>query len=215
MSTYTITKSFGWDGEVTDNVRTLCRMFGLTIESFSARAVSFNCRLQIEQGDVVYFTGPSGSGKSVLLNELEREVPASERMNLADVGLNSDKSLIDCIDSDFFTSLKLLSIAGLSDVFCMLNQPVNLSEGQQWRFRLAKGLASGKKFIFADEFCTSLDRISASTVAYEVHRFAKKHSVTFILASSHEDILADLLPDTIVTRDLSGNTQVVYKERRR
>jgi len=214
MVCYTVSKRFGWSVEVTDNVRAVCRMFGLTLERLSEESVNFDCRLEVKEGDIVYITGPSGSGKSVLLREIEKQVSASERVNLVDVELSSKRALIDCIDGDFFGALKMLSIAGLNDVFCILNQPANLSEGQQWRFRLAKSLGTGRKFIFADEFCTGLDRITASTVSYAVHRFAKHRKVTFILASSHGDILADLEPDVIVRRDLCGNTEVSYKGRR-
>ena len=70
-----------------------------------------------------------------------------------------------------------------------MNWPGNLSEGEKYRFRLAMALASGKKFIFADEFCSNLDRITAAVICYNIQRYAKRHMMTFVLASSHEDIL--------------------------
>jgi uncharacterized protein len=111
-------------------------------------------------------------------------------------------------------AMSLLSYAGLSDVFCMLNAPANLSEGQKYRFRLACALASGKKFIFADEFCSNLDRITAGVIAYNVRRFAKRNNVTFFLASAHEDILADLQPDVLVVKGFAGEAEVSYKKLR-
>ena len=135
--------------------------------------------------------------------------------------LARDKSVIDCIhsalryerhsDGDFLQELKLLSIAGINDAFCVLNQPRNLSDGQKYRFRLAAALASGAKFIFADEFCCELDRITAAVISYNIQKYAKRTGVTFILASSHEDILLDLAPDVLVVQELSGPTQVIYK----
>jgi len=110
-----------------------------------------------------------------------------------------------------FFSATETSYAGLSDVFCMLNQPVLLSDGQKWRFRLACGLASGRKFIFADEYCCELDRITASVISYNIHKFARRTGVSFILASSHQDVLADLQPDVLVMKELSGPTNVIYK----
>ena len=76
-------------------------------------------------------------------------------------------------------------------------------------------LAAAKKFIFADEFCSQLDRITACAISHNIHKFAKRKGVTFILASSHDDILFDLEPDVIVVKALSGSTQVVYKEYKR
>jgi ABC-type ATPase with predicted acetyltransferase domain len=189
-------------------------MFGLTADRLTQRCIINNCRLEINDGDIVYITGPSGAGKSVLLKELEKAVPASEKVNLARIKLTRDKTLIDCIDADLLTSLRMLSNAGLNDVFCILNQPANLSEGQKYRFRLAMAMAAEKKFIFADEFCSELDRITAAVISYNIHKFAKRTGTTFILASSHDDMLLDLAPDVLVVKELSAKTQVIYKKKK-
>jgi hypothetical protein len=186
-------------------------MFGITADRLTEASTAIDCRLEINDGNVVYITGPSGAGKSILLGELEKSIPASDKVNINEVKLPDDKSVIDCIDGDFLQALKLLSITGLNDVFCVLNQPANLSDGQKYRFRLATALASEKKFIFADEFCSELDRITAAVISYNIRRYAKRTGVIFILASSHEDILLDLAPDVLVAKELSGPTQVIYK----
>jgi ABC-type ATPase with predicted acetyltransferase domain len=214
MPTYSISKSFRRRVQLTDKVVQVCRMFGLTVDRLKQRCVINNCRLEINDGDIVYITGPSGAGKSVLLRELEKAVPASDRVDLARIKLPSDKTLIDCIDADMLTSLRMLSEAGLNDVFCILNQPANLSDGQKYRFRLAMAMAAEKKFIFADEFCCGLDDITAAVISYNIHKFAKRTGTTFILASSHEDILLDLAPDVLVIKELSEKTRVIYKKKK-
>jgi len=211
MPTYSISKTFSRQVQITDRVASVMRMFGLTADRVARAGFAVNCKLQINEGEIVYITGPSGAGKSVLLRELEKSVPASERVNLNKIVLPADKSVIDCIDGDFVQGLKLLSVAGLNDAFCVLNQPTNLSDGQKYRFRLAVALGSGARFIFADEFCCELDRITAAVISYNIQRYAKRTGVTFILASSHEDILLDLSPDVLVVQELSGPTQVIYK----
>jgi len=211
MPIYNVSKSFNWQGTITDKVASVCRMFGLTVDRLTERRFKHSCQLEINVGDIVYLTGPSGAGKSVLLKELEKSVSASDRVNLARIKLPSDKTLIDCIEGDLLGSLKMLSVAGLNDCFCILNQPRNLSEGQKYRFRLAMALAAKKKFIFADEFCSELDRITAAVISYNVHKFAKRTGTIFILASSHDDILLDLSPDVLVVKELSSPTQVIYK----
>jgi len=212
MPTYSVSKSFNWQGTITDKVALVCRMFGLTVDGLTERPLNHSCQLEINDGNIVYITGPSGAGKSVLLGELEKSIPVSDRINLTRIKLPSDKTLIDCIDGDLLRSLRMLSIAGLNDCFCVLNQPCNLSEGQKYRFRLAMALAARKKFIFADEFCSELDRITAAVISYNVHKFAKRTGTIFILASSHDDILLDLSPDVLVVKELSGPTQVIYKK---
>jgi uncharacterized protein len=218
MPTYNVSKTFGWplrgrQGQISERSASVMRMFGLTTDRLAKTSFTVNCQLEINDGDIVYITGPSGAGKSVLLKELEKSVPASDKVNLNEVKLARDKSVIDCIDGDFLEGLKLLSIAGINDAFCVLNQPTNLSDGQKYRFRLAVAMASGAKFIFADEFCSELDRITAAVISYNIHKYAKRTGVTFILASSHEDILLDLSPDVLVVKELSGATQVIYKQR--
>jgi len=212
MPTYGVSKSFNWQGKITEKVALVCRMFGLTVDGLTKRRLNHSCQLEINDGNIVFITGPSGAGKSVLLGELEKSIPTRDRMNLTRIKLPSEKTLIDCIDGDLLRSLRMLSIAGLNDCFCILNQPCNLSEGQKYRFRLAMALAARKKFIFADEFCSELDRITAAVISYNVHKFAKRTGTIFILASSHDDILLDLSPDVLVVKELSGPTQVIYKQ---
>ena len=211
MTIYDISKTFKWRGNVTEKVASVCRMFGLTLDRLTAQCFTYTCRLEINCGDIVYLTGPSGAGKSVLLAELEKTVPTGEGINLADVPLSTDRTLIDCIDADLGESLRFLSVAGLNDCFCILNQPVNLSAGQKYRFRLAMALASEKKFVFADEFCSELDSVTAAVISYRLRKFAKSTGTTFILASSRDDILRDLAPDILVVKELSGPARITYK----
>ncbi len=230
MAKYSISKTFKWRGDITEEVASLCRMFGLTLDRLAAQRFTHTCRLEIEKGDIVYLTGPSGAGKSVLLTELEKAIPVGQRINLVEIPLPDDKTLIDCIstkgrgasrplgdltaEADLTESLRFLSVAGLNDCFCILNQPANLSSGQQYRFRLAMALATGKKFIFADEFCSELDKVTAAVISYRLHKFAKSTGTTFILASSRDDILTDLAPDVMVVKQLSGPAEIIYKHER-
>jgi len=213
MAMYSISKTFKWQGAVTDKVASVCRMFGLSLSRLTGQRFTHSCRLEIDAGDIVYLTGPSGAGKSVLLGELQKAVPAGKRINLAEIPLPDDRTIIDCIEADLAESLRFLSVAGLNDCFCILNQPVNLSAGQQYRFRLAMALTAGKKFVFADEFCSGLDSVTAAVISYRLQKFAKRTGTTFILASSRDDILIDLAPDVLVVKELSGPADVIYRRK--
>ena len=48
-------------------------------------------------------------------------------------------------------------------------------------------------------------------ISYNIRRYAKKHGVTFILASVHEDILFDLEPDVIISKSFDEKATVTYK----
>lgn len=216
MAKYTVSRTLHPNSSgLSDKATQVCRMFGLTADRLAERRVSHDCQVEINDGDIVYITGPSGAGKSILLNELARCLPAQDVVSLDQIALPAGKTLIDYVDGDLVTSLRILSTAGLGDVFCILNQPANLSDGQKYRFRLAIALAMGRKFIFADEFCSNLDRITAAVISYNVRKFAKRNGVAFILASSHEDIMLDLAPDVLIVKELCGPTQVIYKNSRR
>jgi len=215
MNTFTLKKTISWNGKVTARVRGICRMFGLTIDRLREQQKTHSCKLNIKPGDVIFITGPSGSGKSILLRELENAIKPQERINISEIMLPSDKTVIDCMNDELIISLQLLSTAGLSDCFSILNQPVNLSVGEKFRFRLAMALAQKKKYIFADEFTSELDRVTACSISYKLRKFAKQNGTVFILATSHQDMLMDLAPDILVTRESSGQTYVTYKDIRR
>jgi uncharacterized protein len=225
MRGFTISKQFELNVPKSERVTTLMRMFGVSIERFKSERMPHKAELEIEDGAVVYITGPSGAGKSVLLREIEAAIPADERINIEQIPLPADRAAIDCINERLLTinAMGYLTSSGLSDVFRMLTPPANLSEGEKYRFRLASSLASidslyGQspsrvRFIFADEFCSNLDSITASVIAYNVRKFAMKNKVTFILASCREDILADLQPDVLVVKNFTGTAEVTYKMR--
>ena len=215
MFDYHIERSFPWQGTVTKKVASVMRTFGLDLQRLNQRTVLGSCSLSLKPGDICFITGPSGAGKSVMLREMYNATLDTKRLNIDDIPLETGATVIDCIQADFFESLKILSKAGLSDVFAVLNTPARLSEGQQYRYRLARALLSDKRIVFADEFCSNLDRISAAVIAHNIRKIAKRSKKIFILASSHDDLLTDLQPDVIVIRHLNGNTERIYRNKKR
>jgi ABC-type ATPase with predicted acetyltransferase domain len=209
--TLTADKKFDWNLGVTEKVADVMRAFGITVQRLKNNAITHKCEIKISPGEIAYITGPSGSGKSILLREFFNSFACDNKINIDDIPLPDDKSCVDCVPGGFLDTLRNLSSAGLTDVFCVLNAPANLSEGQKYRYRIAKALADDKQFIFADEFCSQLDRVTAAVISHNLRKFASKTGKIFILASSHDDLLADLLPEVIVIKHLAGDAEVVYK----
>lgn len=188
----------------------LMRFFGMNIEGLARRTVRYGVSLRLEAGQICWITGPSGAGKSLLLNALYAQAPAGERIRVDAIGLERNAAVIDCVDGPLNETLAVLSCAGLSDVPCLLRPPALLSEGQQWRYRLARALLSGRGLIFADEFCASLDETSALVAAWHLRRMADRTGRIFVLAGCREDMLGELSPDVLVVTG-GREAEVIYQ----
>jgi uncharacterized protein len=211
ITTLSASVKFDWTLGVTEKVADVLRAFGITVQRLKENGITHECEIKISAGEICYITGPSGSGKSVLLREFFNSFAGDNKINIDDIPLPTDKSCVDCVEGGFLETLRTLSNAGLTDIFCVLNSPATLSEGQKYRYRIAKAIASDKQFIFADEFCSQLDRVTAAVISHNLRKLATKTGKTFILASSHDDLLADLMPEAIVIKHLAGDAEVIYK----
>jgi ABC-type ATPase with predicted acetyltransferase domain len=200
MTVYRIDKRFHTEVERTPRVLEIAEAFGLGLDD--KEFVVFDQQdIEVLQGDVVYVTGQSGSGKSTVLRELSRLMKA-EGLQVADIDAIEllDKPLIDQIGKNTTEALNLLSIAGLNDAYLFIRKPAELSDGQRYRFRLAKLIESGAQVWVADEFLAVLDRTTAAVIAFNLQKTARKVGVTLIVATTHMDMVADLSPTLYIDK---------------
>jgi ABC-type lipoprotein export system ATPase subunit/GNAT superfamily N-acetyltransferase len=219
-----ISKSLEVSPSISQRTIETAKAFGLGIESSQVFKIYDNLQLEIEKGDVVYVTGDSGSGKSLLLKELK---PALEKNfgkvvcegnpSIQTTQMNDDEIVIEKIGSDFNDAMRILSAAGLSEAFIMMRKYSELSDGQKYRYRIAKTINNREAEVWMfDEFVATLDRDSAKTVAYTLQKVARSLGKTLIVATTHEDLFEDLAP-TLFVKKLFGpevRTQRYHFEKR-
>jgi len=200
--TYRLSRKFSSAVEPTERVVEVASMFGLGLDDSRDVTVLDDLEVRIGPGQVVYITGQSGSGKSVLLRELKEQI--DDWLDLDDLQIEMGKPLVDCFAGELSEALYYLSLAGLNDAFVFLRKAGELSDGQMYRFRLAQAMAVKAGCVFIDEFCAKLDRITARIIAANVRKFADKFKSTFIVATTHDDLYDDLQPDVYIEK-LFGN----------
>ena len=188
------------------NVRSLMRIFSLTAEDLHRPIITLNTTIDINRGGIYFITGASGVGKSLLLNELAAAFASSEKINLNLLPLSKKAAMIDSFKS-VPKALRGLSQAGLSDVASMLLPPAILSEGQKYRYRLAKCICSSKPIVVADEFCSALDKITASLLCNRIRHIADATGKIFLLAGHSRGLMPDLMPDCILQVQSGGEIE--------
>lgn len=196
---YTINKSFKSNVVRSNRVLEVAEAFGLGLEDKDF-TVYDNFEVDIEKGDVVYITGQSGSGKSLLLKELAKQIAEHEAVADIDKVEFEERPLIDQLGSNTDEAIQMLSLAGLNDAYLLVRKPSELSDGQRYRFRIALLIASGCRVWVADEFGAVLDRVTAKVVAFNLRKQAAKVGATVIVATTHKDLREELAPTIYVDK---------------
>lgn len=189
----------------------IAEAFGIGLED-KEFVVFDQTSFEIKQGDIVYITGQSGGGKSVLLRELQRQMTERGKrvVNLDQVVLE-DRPLIEQIGKDTNDAIKLLGTAGINDAYLYVRRPSELSDGQRYRFRLAKAMETGAEVWAADEFLAVLDRTAAKVIAFSMQKVARRAGVTLLVATTHSDMVADLSPDLTIEKRFREKLRVEKK----
>lgn len=174
-----------------------------------------NLSFTVRPGQIVLICGPSGAGKTTLLNLLTRRLLDPERVppgltgNIAiprDVSvstlgvLSNARPLVNALGQRSLPhALAALNVSGLAEAHLYVKRFRELSNGQRYRAMVAKLIASRADVWVADEFCATLDPITANIVSRNLRRYAKHLGATVILAAANwSDFIHELQPDVVV-----------------
>ena len=152
---FTFNVSYETHTPITPRSLVVAEAFGLGIDE-TQRFKVLDAELKIGSRDIVYITGDSGSGKSVLLRAIRADL-GEEAIDITEVAVDQDKPLIETVGATVEQGLELLSKVGLNDAFLFLRTYSQLSDGQKYRYRIAKLIESGKQWWLMDEFAACLD----------------------------------------------------------
>jgi len=195
--------------EVTPRTIAVAEAFGLGIDEKQKFVVYDDVELKIGSKDVVYLTGDSGSGKSVLLKAIRKDL-RREAVDMAHIHVDKNKPLIETVGETVEQGLELLSRVGLNDAFLFLRKYDELSDGQRYRYRIAKLIESQKQWWIMDEFCSTLDRDTAKIVAFNVQKLSRKLGKAVVAATTHLDLFEDLAPNVHIHKRFGREISVKY-----
>lgn len=181
---------------LTPRTTAVAEAFGLGIDEEHKFTV-LDVELKIGHRDIVYVTGDSGSGKSVLLRAIKKDL-GDEAVDVADIQVDRDKPLIETVGNTVEQGLEVLSKVGLSDAFLFLRTFDQLSDGQKYRYRIARLMESRARFWIFDEFAATLDRDTAKIVAFNLQKCARQQGKAVLAATTHTDLFQDLSPSVHV-----------------
>ena len=194
---------------LTERTVKVAEAFGLGVDEEQTHVLYDDFELHLTDGDVVYITGDSGSGKSVLLDAIRRDL-GDEAACMDRLPEPGDEPIIDTVGDSFKEALGILSRVGLNDAYLFLRRYHELSEGQRYRYRLAQLLDSGKNRWLCDEFLSTLDRTTAKVVAYNIQKQARRTGATLIAATTHGDLARDLAPSIHVVKGWGKEINTEY-----
>ncbi|MEM2544290.1 MAG: ATP-binding cassette domain-containing protein [Nitrososphaerota archaeon] len=190
----------------------VAKVFGILPEESRKIFIYKDFKLDVSVGDIICILGESGAGKSLLLKLL-----SSKLYKIPDFGgvvyedkiiPNEDEILINGVGKNVEHAVEILSYVGLSEPMIFLKPYSILSEGQKYRYRIAKMLDSGKRVWVLDEFCSKLDTITAKVVAFSIGKLARKVGATLIVATPREEIITDLAPNTLIIKKLGPHVEI-------
>ena len=119
---FLISKSVKTKSEINPRTVEISEMFGVGIDEEKEFEIFSNFSLGFNDGEVIYITGDSGSGKSILLKEIKNKLQLDSYISEEQLEIDENVTIINGLDKDLNETIKILSIVGLNDAFIFLRK---------------------------------------------------------------------------------------------
>ena len=199
-----------------------------------------NCSFTIEKGELVVILGPSGAGKTTVLNLLGgMDSPTGGSIIIDGNAIHSysRKKLIEYRRNDigfvfqFYNLVANLTALENVELACQLcpdsldpktvleevglserinNFPAHLSGGEQQRVAIARAVAKNPKLLLCDEPTGALDSETGQRIIELLQNTCKNMGTTTILIT-HNAVLADIADKVIHVRNGTVHDIIVNK----
>lgn len=201
----------GRENGLTAREMDVCLRFGIVPDD-PVRTVGWPEQVGLERGRIVLITGPSGSGKSSMLAALAGARPTSRWVQR--LAFPRDVSVLDAVapGEPLVDAVRVLTACALGEPRLWLRRLDELSEGEQFRARLARAISLHRRTpggpLLCDEFCSSLHRRVARAIAFNLRKLVSREGLAVVVASGQDDLAGDLRPDTVVRLSWRGDVTV-------
>lgn len=189
-----------------------------------------NCSFEIEKGDLVVILGPSGAGKTTILNLLggmDNPSGGSIIVDGNEIHKFSKKELINYRRNDigfvfqFYNLVGNLTALENVELACQIcpdslepktileqvglserieNFPSQLSGGEQQRVAIARAIAKNPKILLCDEPTGALDSVTGQRIIELLQKMCKEMDMTTILIT-HNAVIADIADKVIKVKN--------------
>jgi len=210
--------------KTTKDVIAVRRAFGLTKE-YSFRTGVNDLSFHVKPGQIAFFVGASGSGKTSLLDAIQRGEddpdnngticwPGNTKIGTLDDAFSSDPIITSVGAENTEHAMKLLGAVGLAEPRLYISKYQELSAGQKYRASLAKLMCSDCNVWVLDEFGSNLDDATLTALAKTFALHARRMGVIVLMASVRKSPVAEIVePDLTVQLNQLGKSIMTYKDK--
>ncbi|NLZ87733.1 MAG: ABC transporter ATP-binding protein [Gammaproteobacteria bacterium] len=203
-----------------------------------------NCSFSIEKGELVVILGPSGAGKTTVLNLLGgMDSPSSGSILVDDEEIHhyTKRELVEYRRNDIGFVFQFYNLVGnltalenveLACQICekpfepkdilkqvgltdrMSNFPSQLSGGEQQRVSIARAIAKNPKLLLCDEPTGALDSVTGQRIIELLQKNCREMGMTTVLIT-HNAVIADVADKVIKIKNGTVKEVIVNPEPKR